>query len=124
MGRVPVILGGLAISAVAIACMSLAESFAWLTVAGVFFGLGMGLAMPAAFALVADLSPSNERGLTMGMANSFLQLGVAVGATAMGGIAVATGLDTMFGISGLILAAGLLLVFYFTRQRSKSALVH
>ena len=58
IGRTPVILSGLLISAVAIAGMSLAASFPWLMVAGVFFGLGMGLAMPAAFALVADLSPA------------------------------------------------------------------
>jgi len=124
IGRTPVILSGLLISAVALACMSFAASFPWLVAAGIFFGLGMGLAIPASFALVADLSPVGERGLSMGTASSFLQLGVAVGATAMGGVAGAMGLGTMFKICALILVAGLLLIFYLTRQRSKRAFVH
>ncbi|MEE8174030.1 MAG: MFS transporter, partial [Dehalococcoidia bacterium] len=114
IGRTPLILSGLLISAVALVYMSFAASFPWLMVAGVFFGLGMGLAIPAGFALVADLSPVGERGLTMGTANSFLQLGVAAGATAMGGVAGATGLGTMFKISALILIVGLFLIFYLT----------
>jgi len=124
IGRTPVILSGLLISAVALAWISFAASFPWLVVAGIFFGLGMGLAIPASFALVADLSPVGERGLSMGTASSFLQLGVAVGATAMGGVAGAMGLGTMFKICALILVAGLLLIFYLTRQRSKRAFVH
>ena len=124
IGRTPVILSGFLISAVALACMSFAASFPWLVAAGILFGLGMGLAMPASFALVADLSPVGQRGLAMGTASSFLQLGVAVGATAMGGVAGAMGLGTMFKICALILVAGLFLIFYLTRQRSKRALVH
>jgi MFS family permease len=124
IGRMPVILSGFFISAIALAWISFAASFPWLVAAGIFFGLGMGLAMPASFALVADLSPVGARGLAMGMASSFLQLGVAVGATAMGGVAGAVSLGTMFKICAVILIVGLFLVFYLTRQRSKRAFVH
>jgi MFS family permease len=120
----PVILSGFFISAIALAWISFAASFPWLVAAGIFFGLGMGLAMPASFALVADLSPVGARGLAMGMASSFLQLGVAVGATAMGGVAGAVSLGTMFKICAVILIVGLFLVFYLTRKRSKRAFVH
>jgi len=124
IGRMPVILSGFLISAVALAGISFAASFPWLVAAGIFFGVGMGLAMPASFALVADLSPAGERGLAMGAASSFLQLGVAVGATAMGGVAGVAGLGTMFKICALALVVGLVLVFCLTRQRSKQAVVH
>jgi len=124
MGRTPVILSGFLISAVALAWISFAASFPWLVAAGIFFGLGMGLAMPASFALVADLSPVGERGLAMGAASSFLQLGVAVGASAMGGVAGVAGMGAMFKICALALVVGLVLIFYLTRQRSKQAFVH
>lgn len=124
IGRVPVILCGFLITAVALAFMSFSASFPWLMVAGIFFGLGMGLAMPSSFALVADLSPPGARGLTMGTANTFLQAGLAIGATVMGGVAGATGFGIMFKICALTLVAGLFLIFYLTRQRSSRSFVH
>jgi DHA1 family multidrug resistance protein-like MFS transporter len=122
MGREPIILGGFLISAVSLTFISFVTSFAWLMAAGIFFGLGMGLAMPAAFALVADLSPPGARGLTMGTANSFLQAGLAVGATAMGAIAGATGFPIMFRICALSLVLGLILIFFLVRHRARASI--
>jgi DHA1 family multidrug resistance protein-like MFS transporter len=119
IGREPVILCGFFISAVALAFLSLLTSFPGIMVAGVFFGLGMGLAMPSSFALVADLSPPGARGLTMGMASGFLQAGIAIGATVMGVVAGASSFGTMFSICALTLGFGLLLIFYLTRHRSR-----
>lgn len=118
IGRERVILCGFVISAAAIVFFSLLTSFSSLMVAGIVFGFGMGLAMPAAFALVADLAPLSARGLAMGAANSTLQAGLAIGATAMGGVAAATGFGSMFGICGAIMAAGLITVLFLIRPRS------
>jgi len=118
IGREVVILCGFAISAVALLFFAFVTSFPTLIVVGVVFGFGMGLAMPAAFALVADLAPLRARGLAMGAASSSLQAGVAIGATAMGGVAAVTGFGSMFGICSAILAAGLLAVFFLLGSRS------
>lgn len=118
IGRETVILGGFTISAAALLFFSFLTSFPSLIVAGVAFGLGMGLAMPAAFALAADLAPLSARGLAMGAASSSLQAGLAIGATAMGGVAAATGFGSMFGICSAILAIGLIAVFFLIRLRS------
>ncbi len=120
IGRGAVILGGFTVSAAALFCFSFLTSFPSLIVAGVAFGLGMGLAMPAAFALAADLAPLSARGLAMGAVSSSLQAGLAIGATAMGGVAEVTGFGTMFGICSAILAVGLIAVLLLIRPSSRS----
>ncbi len=119
IGREMVILCGFIISAAAIACFSFLTSFPLLMVAGIAFGFGMGLAMTASFALIADLASVNARGLAMGAANSSLQAGLAIGATAMGGVAAVAGFESMFGICGAVLAAGLIVVFFLVRHGSR-----
>jgi len=120
IGREMVILFGFAISAAALLFFSFLTSFPSLIVAGVVFGFGMGLAMPAAFALAADLAPLSARGLAMGAASSALQAGLAIGATAMGGVAAVAGFGSMFGICAAILAVGLIAVLLLIRPRSQS----
>ena len=119
MGREMVILFGFLVSAASIAFYSLVSSFPLLVVVGIAYGLGMGLAMTASFALVADVASLSARGLAMGAANSSLQAGLAIGATAMGGVAAATGFQSMFAICGAILAAALLAVLFLVGRGSK-----
>ncbi len=118
MGREIVILVGFIVSAAAVALFSVFGSFGLLMVVGIVFGFGMGLAVTAGFALAADLASLNARGLAMGAANSSLQAGLAIGATAMGGVATALGFESMFAICGAILAAGLAVVFFLIRRGS------
>jgi len=118
IGRTVVILSGFVVSAAALALFSVFTTFPLLIVAGVVFGFGMGLAMTASFALVADLASLSARGLAMGAANSSLQAGLAIGATAMGGVAAVAGFESMFGICGAILAAGLVMVLFLIRRGS------
>ena len=121
MGRGRVILSGFAASALFVALIAVPTSFPLLVLVGVAFGLGMGLAMPAAFALVADLAPPDRRGLAMGAASSSLQAGLALGATAMGGVAVAVGYAPMFGACGAVMALGLAVVYLLLRRRGDSS---
>ncbi len=124
IGREIIILFGFIVSAAAVACFSFLASFPLLMVAGIAFGFGMGLAMTASFALVADLASMNARGLAMGAANSSLQAGLAIGATAMGGVAAVAGFESMFGICGAILAAGLMVVLFLLRRGSGRDSLH
>lgn len=117
-GRKPVILVGLIISGIAIALISFTNFFAGLIAAAALFGAGMGLAMPAAYALVADLTSPRVRGLTMGMTSGFLHAGLAIGPTIMGVVANASGYILMFRSCTLSLILGLLITLILTRSSS------
>lgn len=116
IGREMVIVFGFLVSAASIAFFAVSSTFPLLVVVGIAYGLGMGLAMTASFALVADVASLSARGLAMGAANSSLQAGLAIGATAMGGVAAAVGFQAMFAVCGGILAAALLSVLFLVRR--------
>ncbi len=118
IGRKPVILLGLAISALSVALISQFHSFVSLVVVALFFGIGMGLAIPPSFALVADVASSGMRGLAMGMTSSFLQAGIAVGATVMGIVAGISNFEIMFIACAFSLTFGLLLIFSLLRGQN------
>lgn len=110
LGRKPMIICGLAVSAVAVALISQFHGLSQLVITAIFFGVGMGIAMPAAIALMADLSPAAETGLSMGIFACFFQVGLAVGATTMGFVAEMSNFETMFLACGSSLAFGLLII--------------
>lgn len=117
IGRKPVILSGLVLCAVATAFISQFHSLSQLIIIAVFFGVGMGIAMPPSFALVADLSPAGMRGLAMGMTSCCLQFGLAIGATVMGIVAGASGFEVMFLACALSLTFGLTVIFGLMQGR-------
>jgi MFS family permease len=118
IGRRPVILAGLAISGIAMISISFVGFFSGLIATAICYGVGMGLAMSAAYALVADLTSPDVRGFTMGLTTSFLHAGLALGPTIMGVVAGISDYATMFRICTLSLVLGLVVVFSLTlRQR-------
>ena len=88
-----------------------------MVVAAIFYGVGMGIAVPAAYALVADLTPSEVRGLTMGITTSFLYGGLALGPTIMGVVASISDYGTMFRACSLSLILGIIVVLSLTQKR-------
>ncbi|BCW44551.1 MFS transporter [Arthrobacter sp. StoSoilB5] len=70
----------------------------------VFIGLGIGIATPLAFAHLADATPAERLGRTMGSAELGRELGDAGGPLLVGGVAVAAGLP--WGLGALALAVG------------------
>jgi len=117
IGRRPMMLLGLTASFTAIILISFMNSFLGLSVAAVFYGVGMGIAMPVAYALVADLTPSEVRGLTMGLTTSFLHGGLALGPTIMGIVANMRNYVTMFRACSLSLILGIIVVLGLTQKR-------
>jgi DHA1 family multidrug resistance protein-like MFS transporter len=117
IGRGPVILAGLAISGIAMISISFVGFLPGLIAMAVCYGVGMGLAMSAAYALVADLTSPSLRGLTMGLTTSFLHGGLAFGPTIMGVVAGMSDYPTMFRISTLSLVLGWVVVFSLTRKQ-------
>ena len=117
IGRKPVILLGLMVSFAAMLSISFMNSFPGLIVAAIFYGVGMGIAMPASYTLVADLTPPEVRGLTMGITSSFLHGGLALGPTVMGIVASVSNYAMMFRICSLSLILGLIVVLGLTQRR-------
>lgn len=72
--------------------------------AAIFIGLGIGVATPLAFAHLADATPAERLGRTMGSAELGRELGDAGGPLLVGGVAVAAGLP--WGLGALALAVG------------------
>ncbi|MET3904978.1 MFS transporter [Paenarthrobacter sp. 4246] len=78
---------------------------AWIYFAAVLIGAGIGMSTPLAFAHLADSTPSERLGRTMGSAELGRELGDAGGPLLVGGIAMAVGLP--LGLGALALLVGL-----------------
>jgi DHA1 family multidrug resistance protein-like MFS transporter len=120
IGRKPIIMFGLIISTVMIALISQFHTLLLLSITVFCFGIGSGLVQPSSLALTSDLSPKEAKGLATGMFTSAYQIGNAVGPTAMGVVAGASNLKTMFLACGLSLAVGLIIIITLFRTRPKT----
>jgi MFS family permease len=120
IGRKPVILLGLALASATMLLISFTGSAPVLITLAIFFGMGMGLAMPAAYALVADLTPSEMMGLSMGMTSSFLYCGLALGPTIMGVVAAMSNYPTMFRVCSLSLLLGIIVILSLIGKRRRT----
>jgi MFS family permease len=116
IGRRLPILCGLALGVGALFFTSQSSFFSLLAVAALLYGVGMGLCMPSAFAMLADASPVGTEGLAMGMANASLQVGFAIGASSMGFVAHAAGFEHMFQVCALSLTCGTLALLMLTAR--------
>ncbi len=117
IGRRPVIPLGLMVSFAAMLLISFMNSFSGLIAAAIFYGVGMGIAMPASYTLVADLTPPEARGLTMGITSGFLHSGLALGPTVMGIVASVSNYTTMFRVCSSSLILGLIVMLGLTQKR-------
>ncbi len=117
VNRNMLLIGGLGLSAVAVALFSFFHGLAQFIIIGIIFGIGMGIAMPASLAAAADFSPASGRGLSMAVTVCFFHIGMAVGPTAMGLIAGISSFETMFLACAASLALGLFITLGLMRAR-------
>jgi MFS family permease len=116
-GRKPLIIIGLAVSGLTIAFISQFHSLSTLIPTAIFFGIAIGIVVPPSLAILADLSSTGARGLSMGVATCLYQVGLAVGATSMGFVAEMTSFEIMFIVCGVIVFFILLLITHLLRDR-------
>ncbi len=116
-GRSPVILTGLALGSAGIFFISSFVTEAPLHLAGFLFGLGMGLALPASAALLADVAPFHMRGLAMGLYSLAFFTGQAIAATGLGLAAPWIGFKGMYLATSIGMGAALVAVFALTRRK-------
>jgi predicted MFS family arabinose efflux permease len=106
LGRVPVVVSGLALSAVAVAGVAFTSSIVGLSLAGIVYGVGFGTAQPALIAWTVDGVPAVDRGRAMGTYYTALELGVAIGAVGAGLAVAAVGFAGTFLTVAGVAAAG------------------
>ena len=117
IGGKPLVLAGVIITTLAVAFISQFESLSYLVLTGIFFGLGMGIASTALFALSAEASSAELMGLSMGITAFCFHLGLAAGPTSLGHVAEATSFGTMYLMSAAISAIGLFAIAGLLRFR-------
>ena len=101
----PGMVAGLASIAVGILIAAALPGALWIYAAAVLIGTGIGVATPLAFAHLADSTPNDRLGRTMGSAELGRELGDAGGPLLVGGIAVAAGLPWGLGALAVVVGA-------------------
>lgn len=110
------IISGIAITAVGLACAALPGMVGLLS-AAVVIGLGCGIITPLAFTMLAESTPEERLGQTMGAAEIGRESGDAAGPLIVAAIAAATSVPLGFGgLAALVAVAGLVV----TRGRPRA----
>jgi DHA1 family multidrug resistance protein-like MFS transporter len=115
VNRKLMLIGGVILSAAAVALFSFCHSLPQFIIVGLLFGTGMGITMPASLVMAADFSSASGRALSMAIPTCFFQIGLAAGPTAMGYVAGTSGYETMFLACAASLAFGLLIMLGLMR---------
>lgn len=110
---------GLALTAAGTAIATVMPGIAGILMAAVIIGAGTGLITPLGFAYLAQTSPPERLGQTMGSAEIGRELGDAGGPLLVGAIAAAATLDTgLLALSGVLAALAALIGMAHSRLRT------
>ncbi len=111
------LIGGVALSAIAVSLFSFSHNLSQFIIIGIIFGIGMGIAMPASLVMAADFSSASGRALSMAIPTCCFQVGLAIGPTAMGYVAQMSSFETMFLACAASLAFGLFIMLGLMRAQ-------
>jgi len=104
LGRIPIIVIGLLLCAIALPLIFRSESvMAFVTVAPVL-GLGVGAVTPVTNALIADLSSARRLGAAMGVFGTIWDIGEAAGPMTAGVLIGNLGYTATFDVLGVVIA--------------------
>jgi len=129
VGRVPIgkladrvdrrwlVSAGLVCLAAALFALGQVAALPQMLACSVVIGIGMALTFTAIGALIAELVPPLQRGLSMGMYNSSIYLGMMCGSTGMGLVLQRIGYSIGFAAAGgvVVVALGLFLTMFRER---------
>ncbi|MYL34589.1 MFS transporter [Pontibacillus yanchengensis] len=98
--------------------IAIAESFIYLIIAGILFGIGFGSMMPAFQAWIISKTTQERSGIANGMYYSSIDLGIGLSALLLGVISNQLGLETasLFKISSVSFLLVLLLTYFDYRK--------
>ena len=111
LGRKPLIVVGLAVQAVGIACFAQSSQALWM-VGAVVMGLGTGMVYPSLLAAVSDNAVPTWRATALGVYRFWRDIGYVMGALTGGVIADAFGIvSAVWVIAGLTACAAVVVAF-------------
>ncbi len=116
IGRLPVILGGMTLCAVSVFFFSFLKTAAPLHVAALVMGMGVGSALPACAAMIADAAPLRMRGFAMGLNSGSFNAGLALGSTGLGVLAEAAGFPVMYLVTSILVGVSIPFVLVMVRR--------
>jgi MFS family permease len=106
-GRTMVIVPGMLLAALAIAMLPFAAQLPQFLISAVLWGVGFGSAQPAALALLVDRAAGVQRGLALSTFFMGFDVGIGVGAIALGVVSQTFGWQLMWTASALAVLLGL-----------------
>jgi len=116
-GRKPFIVAGLFTYALISFLFLFADNVAALITVRFFHGISSAMMMPVILAYVGDITPTGSEGLTMGLFNTAMFLGLSLGPLAGGVIKDNFGLNTSFVCMGFLALTGFLLTLFLLPHR-------
>jgi MFS family permease len=126
LGRVPVLVGCLAVFAIGSLCTASAHDLGLVVAGRALQGVGGGGLVPATLALVADRYPPDRRGVPLGVVGAVQEVGSVLGPLFGGLVLAVSGWRTIFWanlVAAVVLAAGLLATSPRRRVRPDLAVV-
>jgi len=111
-GRIVVIVPGMLAAAAAIAVLPFAYDLPQFFVSAVLWGVGIGCAQPASQALLVDRARGAERGLALSTYFMGFDVGIGLGAIALGVVSQSLGWEVMWTVSAIGILLGLVGVWY------------
>lgn len=100
-GRIPMIVGGLALGGITTGIMLISSNYLVIIVLIAVFGLGLATVTASTSALVADLSRAQGRGGAMGILSSIMDIGHSTGPMVTGVLIGAYSYRMAFGVVGI-----------------------
>jgi MFS family permease len=112
---------GLILFALILSTIGLFSSLISLTVIAVLVGIGMGISFTVIGALTTEVVLRDERGLSLGMYNSCIYLGMMLSSASMGGIISRVGFGWGFAFAGCCTLLATVLFFAGLRHAAREA---
>ena len=91
--------------------LAYSASFPFLIAAGVMYGIGHGAIFTVLMALLADMTEPKDRGLTYGLFDSSIDLGITTGTFVLGLVTASIGYSGDFALSALIVLFAIPLLY-------------
>lgn len=125
IGRKPMIVSGLVLSAAGLGAITLLSNFYVMALAVAFYGLGVAITDSSTTAMIADISKARNYGAAMGVQGTILDIGHASGPIVAGIMVKYYSYGASFALAAmmLLLAALLFTVGVKDRERSASTVV-
>ena len=118
LGRLPMMVTGLAVCAFSFFCIAAIHSVYILAPLIIIYGLGFALITASTSALAADVAKAGSMGATLGILSTLMDVGQTFGPPVIGGISAAYSYSLGIGVLGVIFSAAALMCVIWMLNRN------